>query len=162
MKHRFEIVADLIRERHCKRVAEIGISAGTTVEHILKFCNNIEKYYAVDPDYTGIFPYGLFKHRPELAFIRLRSSEAVKCIGDGTLDLVYIDADHGYQSVKEDIELWTPKVKKDGIICGHDYSETLTLGVKKAVLEYFDPKLIHLEPEVDFPKINVWWVYKHW
>lgn len=40
---------------------------------------------------------------------------------DESLDFVYIDANHAYDFVKQDIELWYPKVKKGGYVGGHDY-----------------------------------------
>jgi len=46
---------------------------------------------------------------------------APKYYEDSTLDFVYIDADHGYETVKKDILSWYPKVKMGGIIAGHDY-----------------------------------------
>ncbi len=39
---------------------------------------------------------------------------------DNSLDMVFIDADHRYKYIKQDIELWLPKVKSRGIIAGHD------------------------------------------
>lgn len=52
-------------------------------------------------------------------------------------DMIFIDADHSYEAVKQDIEDWFPKLKKGGIIIGHDYHDFE--GVKKAVHEYFGP-----------------------
>jgi hypothetical protein len=40
---------------------------------------------------------------------------------DESLDFVYIDANHAYDYVKDDILNWYPKVKKGGYLCGHDY-----------------------------------------
>ena len=54
---------------------------------------------------------------------------------DGTYDFVYIDADHSYESVKKDIELYLPKLKKGGIIGGHDYCPYSWPDVIKAVDE---------------------------
>jgi hypothetical protein len=54
-----------------------------------------------------------------------------------SLDFVFIDADHQYESVKKDIELWLPKIKIGGIISGHDYAFGGYCGVIPAVNEKF-------------------------
>lgn len=58
------------------------------------------------------------------------------------VDLVFIDGAHDYKSVKSDIAAWLPHVKKNGIICGHDYKAFNTTngvemfpGVRQAVDE---------------------------
>ena len=38
-----------------------------------------------------------------------------------SLDFIYVDARHDYCGVKEDLINWWPKLKKHGIMCGHDY-----------------------------------------
>jgi hypothetical protein len=45
---------------------------------------------------------------------------------------VYIDANHNYENVKADINAWYPKVKKNGLIGGHDYQPELP-GLRQAV-----------------------------
>ena len=66
--------------------------------------------------------------------IRIDSVSASKMYDDNSLDAVFIDADHKYESVKADIIAWMPKVKKNGILAGHDYCNT-HFGVKMAVNE---------------------------
>jgi predicted O-methyltransferase YrrM len=53
--------------------------------------------------------------------LRMKGEHACNFIEDKSLDFVYIDANHTYQAVKEDIRLWYPKVKSGGLIMGHDY-----------------------------------------
>jgi hypothetical protein len=53
--------------------------------------------------------------------VRATSEIAADMFNDNSLDFVYIDANHAYDYVVQDIELWYPKVKKGGFICGHDY-----------------------------------------
>lgn len=53
--------------------------------------------------------------------IRALSEQAVNLFEDESLDFVYIDGNHAYDYVKQDIELWYPKVKKGGLVSGHDY-----------------------------------------
>ena len=55
---------------------------------------------------------------------------------DNQYDFVYIDADHTYESVKKDLELYLPKVKNGGIIGGHDYTDNWG-EVSQAVDEVF-------------------------
>ena len=42
-------------------------------------------------------------------------------VEDESLDFVYIDARHDRASVEEDMRLWWPKIRKHGILAGHDY-----------------------------------------
>ena len=53
--------------------------------------------------------------------IRATSKVASEIFEDESLDFVYIDANHAYDFVVEDINLWFPKLKKGGIFAGHDY-----------------------------------------
>ncbi len=50
---------------------------------------------------------------------------------DDSLDIVFLDAGHSLEDVTADINAWKPKIKKGGIIAGHDYGEPC--GVKQAV-----------------------------
>ncbi|MDP3920788.1 MAG: class I SAM-dependent methyltransferase [Candidatus Omnitrophota bacterium] len=71
--------------------------------------------------------------------LRMASTQAAPQFADESLDFVFIDANHAYSAVKEDIEHWWPKVKKGGLFAGHDYLDgdlpTGDYGVKQAVNE---------------------------
>ena len=71
--------------------------------------------------------------------IKERSLNAVNLFEDNSLDFVFIDASHEYEDVKNDILAWLPKVKRGGILAGHDYyvNQDWFSGVKKAVNEIF-------------------------
>lgn len=64
--------------------------------------------------------------------IRLKSLEAVSLYEDSSVDFIFIDASHDYDSVKEDIVAWLPKLKPGGILAGHDFFHA---PVRTAVLE---------------------------
>jgi len=51
----------------------------------------------------------------------MSSLDAARVFKDDCLDMVFIDANHSYKSVLEDIIAWYPKLKIGGILCGHDY-----------------------------------------
>ena len=69
--------------------------------------------------------------------VKLPSLEAAVQYEDGSLDFVFIDAAHEYESVKADVAAWLPKVKKGGFLGGHDYGmyEAHRDGVSQAVNE---------------------------
>jgi hypothetical protein len=60
---------------------------------------------------------------------------------NNSVDAIFIDACHEYENVKADIKAWLPKIKKGGIMSGHDYywGQDRPEGppVKKAVIEIF-------------------------
>jgi predicted O-methyltransferase YrrM len=65
--------------------------------------------------------------------LRMTSEEACARYQDQSLDFVFIDALHDYDSVKKDIALWYPKVKVGGYIAGHDFATHET--VYRAVVD---------------------------
>jgi hypothetical protein len=82
----------------------------------------------------------LSKYGNRSEIIRDVSANAVFSFPNNSLDFVYLDARHHYEGVKEDIENWFPKVKSNGIFCGHDYLNSVIgethFGVKRAVDEF--------------------------
>jgi hypothetical protein len=57
-------------------------------------------------------------------------------VPDESLDFVFIDADHSYDGVSKDIRVWMPKLKRGGLLSGHDYdnpNEVNGKEVKRAV-----------------------------
>lgn len=82
--------------------------------------------------------------------IKSISWEAANLYDDASLDFIFIDAAHDYESVKKDIISWLPKLKKNGIIAGHDYTDDHP-GVKFAVDELFS--------EVD--SFETCWIYEN-
>ena len=81
--------------------------------------------------------------------IRKKSEDASRDFADGSLDFVFIDADHSCHAVKTDLRCWYPKLKSGGIIAGHDYvpgHPDSDAGVVKAVNEFFGCKELELGP----------------
>lgn len=133
-------------------IAEIGVYLGrTTSIWNIELINSGFKYeyFAIDNFKgstehinSGIIPnYELCVKNLEpvknyINLIKADSIEASQMYQDYFFDIVYIDASHDYDSVKKDIELWYPKVKPGGFICGDDYIIGWQ-GVVKAVDEFF-------------------------
>ena len=84
-----------------------------------------------------------------LSVIRQGSDSAADVFDNESIDFVFIDANHTYESVKADILAWLPKVKVGGIIAGHDYFTRVHPGVKEAVDELLPDAIKH-------PEQNVW------
>ena len=85
------------------------------------------------------------------------SPAASLIIPNESLDFVFIDGNHQYEAVLEDLEAWYPKVKTGKLLIGHDYvrSDGHT-GVQKAVMEFSD----HLNLLHDTGKDTTWWIWK--
>jgi hypothetical protein len=55
-----------------------------------------------------------------VSFLRKPSTEASADFEDGSVDFVYIDGNHDYTHVRDDLRAWYPKVKAGGYLCGDD------------------------------------------
>lgn len=126
-------LAVLFAELGFKRGAEIGVLAGEYSEILCKNNAGLELF--------GVDPYKAYsQHRSQKQldrfkeeartrleiyknynFIEKSSMEAVKGFENEELDFVYIDGDHDFLHVTEDITFWSEKVRPGGIVSGHDY-----------------------------------------
>ena len=165
----FEFMANLITKEKSKTIAEIGVFEGSLTYTILNNPINkkfIEQYYAIDiwditPGWTKLpkeeweeIYKEFYKKSIEyqnLNILRKLSIDAATHFSEGYFDLVFIDACHLYEYVKEDINAWYPLVKSGGILCGHDYKVVWAKrnwGVIQAVDERFGSD-IKIEKEMD-------------
>lgn len=102
--------------------------------------------------------------------IKETSTDAAKLFQDESLDFIYIDAAHDYKNIIADLKTWTPKVKKGGIVSGHDYFNgynvlgdkiVCVFEVEKAVNEFFTGYKINSTKGSEHPDtLPTWWVIK--
>lgn len=86
-------------------------------------------------DLFEIFKTNIEPVKDKIGIVKSLSWDGAKNYEDNTLDFVFIDAGHDYDSVTKDLNAWYPKVKNGGIIAGHDYH--YNVGVYPAVNDFF-------------------------
>ena len=144
---RWHVITDLINYYKFENYTEIGVGQAQTTLYVLNHCKSLKKIYAIDnyppyEQYSSRYQNRTFEEVrtklaiPKVTFWNHSSEEASKRIPDSYLDIVFLDANHQYESIKQDIELWYPKLKPNGILIGHDYG-LRTMGVINAVTEKF-------------------------
>lgn len=82
----------------------------------------------------------LLEFSTRAVILRMTSESSAQLFKDNSLDFVYIDANHSYEACKQDVDLWWPKVKRGGILSGHDYLDAPMFGVKRAIDEFAERK----------------------
>lgn len=98
--------------------------------------------------------------------IMSKSEDAVFNFEDNSLDFVYIDGNHDFDYVMQDIIIWSRKVKPGGIISGHDYYHFRNSGVIEAVDCYtkYHNKQLNIIKECNLPRRDDrhpnWWFVK--
>jgi len=158
---------------------ELGVAKGATSVELLRLHSGLQ-LYCIDPYtmYQSEYPGSVarqhgfttqaqfdsqfaqtdlklrgFKGRCNL--LRKDSNTMAFHFSDELFDFVFIDGNHLYEYVKNDITSWYPKVAKGGILFGHDYKpndDNLKGNVVRAVDEIF--------PEAEKGSHSMWWVYK--
>jgi len=82
--------------------------------------------------------------------IRLTSTQASHLYEDESIDFAFIDADHTKEGFSADLECWYPKIKKGGVLAGHDWDYPV---IKARLKEVFGNDIKVIEP-------NTWVHYK--
>ncbi|MBU2612621.1 MAG: class I SAM-dependent methyltransferase [Nanoarchaeota archaeon] len=148
-------------------VAEIGTYKGENALNMLEKLK-IKRIYLIDP-YEAYGDYKedtaskntdknfksakrrLKKYSNRTIYIKKFSDEAWKFIPE-ELDFIYLDGNHEYKYVKKDMEIYWKKLKKEGILAGHDISWP---GVSKSFCEFVQEK--DLNPNI---QAMDWWIVK--
>jgi hypothetical protein len=139
-------IAELFGELKFKVGAEIGVRTGE-FSQVMCEANPGVKMYCIDPwaPYARVSQQRQDRYlrycRNRLApydctIIKATSEDAVREFKDDSLDSVYIDGRHEFDYVMMDLIMWVPKVRRGGIIAGHDYYEFYAGGVITAVNAY--------------------------
>ncbi len=138
--------------------AEVGVFDGWTAEVLLRTFPDL-RLWLVDPwkpyggeSYIGKQDEAYFQRACDATMfwttfaedrrftLREGSPQAADRFAAGSLDFVFIDANHLYESVRADLHAWWPKVRGGGALCGHDYGIHRDgeggWGVKRAVDEF--------------------------
>lgn len=128
----------LFGELGFKTGAEIGVFKARYARWLFSRIRGL-KLYCVDP--YAVYDKHIELHEPEgqplfdgyyefakenlkgknAEFIRKYSMDAVGDFADNSLDFVFIDGNHSFTYVLEDIAAWSKKVRPGGIVAGHDY-----------------------------------------
>lgn len=162
-----------LKEMGCKVGVEVGVQRGFFSRRLLR--EGLE-LHCVDPwlSYPLYHEFdGYQEHQDKVLnackenlkewidsgkchIVRKTSMDAVNDFEDESLDFVYIDGHHGLKFVIEDIFFWSKKVKKGGIISGHDYA------YGKLPKNQDDPYILQVKWAVDAYvgafRINKWFV----
>ncbi len=144
---RWDLVNKWVRERGYKVGVGVGVHLGIMFRQVLMLCPEDFEWIGVDlfeprpglealggesyvtEDLPGSYqrllsdlmppdPDPTFRARGHL--IKGESTRVAQQFSDGSLDLVFIDADHREEAVLADIAAWRPKVRPGGTLSGHD------------------------------------------
>jgi len=128
---------EFFKEMGFKRGIEVGVFQGEYTEVLAKSGLEI---YGIDPwlQYEGyvystgktkVYFNDMYEKAKErlspyknVKLIRKMSMDALSDFEDESLDFVYIDANHTFKYIAEDMYYWSYKIKDGGILCGHDYA----------------------------------------
>lgn len=173
--YRWQTLANFVNTNGWTRGAELGVHDGVNYKYLINNCPNLHligvDLYEPQPENSGpekwipgehghAWNHNAYyndmrefsiKHPDRTDILKDYTTEAAKTVYDGSLDFVFIDADHGYEGCLRDIKAWDSKVREGGIVFGHDIHFPT---VQKAVTEFYGENSWNVED--DF----IWWIQK--
>ncbi len=144
----YGVFSSIINENNYKKVLEVGCAFGFHTKQVISN-TEIESYTMVDPyvpyandvfsdsvqnvyndgtmnlsnfdQFLHLVMEELSEYKEKITHIRKPSIEAAKEVENESLDAIFVDGDHSYSAVKEDLSVWWPKLRVGGTLCGDDY-----------------------------------------
>ncbi len=87
-----------------------------------------------------------------------QSSLSASRVVEGGLDFVFLDADHVYQAVVDDLAAWYPLLRSGGVFLGHDYgAQRRKWGVKRAADKFTERMNLQVQVHLG---AKVFWIFK--
>jgi predicted O-methyltransferase YrrM len=140
MRKSAEILKEKVKDKIIK-VIEVGVCAGQNAKK-LQDNLRIGEFYLID-SYNEKYSdqvmnwfkdtHRLFSEDKRVTIIINNSLDVLKLFKDGYFDYIYLDASHNPETVFNEMESYWKKIKKGGMLAGHDYDERNPHRVKKAV-----------------------------
>ena len=153
--HRAQTIVDALQSLGRSKLVgvEVGVWRGETSRFLLRSLSDLHLHMV---DAWKVYPHqatrSSLKNAKQEAFDHARreaarvtefapdrrtihredSVQTAASFDDGSLDFVFLDAEHSYESAAADIAAWWPKLKPGGILFGHDYGHPRFPGVKRA------------------------------
>jgi len=133
---------------------ELGVFKGRSMYYLLREIRNKDKnikVYGIDhyKDMSRSFYKETLFNLSEFQNYQIICQDSIlasRQFENDSIDFIFIDAGHTYGEVRLDILAWLPKVRKGGIMAGHDYNAFNRKGgypgVNKAVNEIFGKRVI--------------------
>lgn len=153
---------------------EIGLACGFSSYLLTTECQNVSKLYGIDPfipykDWNADISeerintmFDEFKENmsiiPNFEFIHKTSTDAADQFENESIDFIFIDGDHSEQAVYNDLQMYAPKVKKGGIIAGHDW---FLAEVRSAVSRYANENNVSLGTDIKYIENTAWYWVKN-
>jgi predicted O-methyltransferase YrrM len=137
-------------------IVEVGVFSGSLSEWILRMLpaatlTMVDRWAVCGPsddvttpldqsewdDIRAIATQRVQRFGDRARIIHASSVDAAATVPDGSVDVVFIDADHTHEGCAADIAAWWPKVKPGGYLSGHDWGyPAVDIGVERAVREF--------------------------
>ena len=172
--HRGEFISYLVGRLGWQHGAEIGVSFGSTLRHLMETCPDLHMIGAdtwalnpaahEPPEWTAdhherayASAEAIEQEFPRRCVLMRGHSPAIGALVDpGSLDFVWIDGDHTTDACTADIAAWLPTLKPGGWILGHDINwPTVKAAVDAAVPGYLvGPDSVWFRPVHPVPG---WW-----
>ncbi|MBK8635151.1 MAG: class I SAM-dependent methyltransferase [Saprospiraceae bacterium] len=148
-------------------VAELGVDEGKFSEKIIEICKP-KTLHLVDVWDTARFSQvkkeqvaAKFAKEINEGSVQIQvglSTKVVEQFKDEYFDWIFIDTDHSYKTTLEELNLWSKKVKPNGIIVCHDFivgnwNAMIRYGVREAVYEFCTNhhwEIIFVTMEIDY------------
>jgi predicted O-methyltransferase YrrM len=144
----YGIAPYLKRMRNDITGVELGVLKGETSFVILDSCPNVKKMYGIDPyaahfdgaadrteeemsQYETIMKINMNRFGDRWEHIKKSSHDCADMFENESLDFIFIDSIQLIEHLSKELELWYPKIKKNGIIFGHDaMTESVIIALK--------------------------------